>query len=160
MIFENSGTESILPLAISLLILSWLGICAVIDVRTHQVPNGLTLPAIPMAILVAWVTRDLRGEAMDEFLFHLLLLTLPLIVAWCNHLLGGADFKILLVLSLVNPLLVLAAWVGVITYFLGLLILKQRRVIRIVGVPGFALGIGLFMIGQIGILFTHYLSAG
>jgi Flp pilus assembly protein protease CpaA len=159
MIFENPGTGSILPLAISLLILLWLGVCAAIDVRTQQVPNGLTLPAIPLAILAAWMTRELRGETRYEFLFHLVLLTLPLIVAWRNHLLGGADFKILLVLSLVNPLLVVAAWVGVIAYFLGLLITNHRRAIRFAGVPGFTLGIGLFMLGQIGIWFTHYLSA-
>jgi Flp pilus assembly protein protease CpaA len=157
--FDIPGTESILPLTISLLILIWLGACAVFDVRTHQVPNRLTLPAIPMALLAAWLTQDLRGGTWFEFLFHLGFVTLPLFIAWRIHLLGGADLKILLVLTLANPMLFVSAWVGVMLYFFALLIIDHKLPIRFAGVPGFALGIGLFTLGQLGLLFTQHLAA-
>jgi Flp pilus assembly protein protease CpaA len=152
MIFITPGTEFILPLAISLLAVVWLSACTVFDVRTHQVPNGLTLPAIPVALLAAWLTKDNRGETLYESLFHLAILILPLFLAWRSHLLGGADLKILVVLSLIDPLLVIAAWIGVMIYFIGLLVLHRSRPVRFAGTPGFALGIGLFTIGQLGVL--------
>ncbi len=100
-----------------------------------------------------------RGETIDEFLFHLLILTLPLFVAWRMHLLGGADLKILVVLSLANPQLTVAAWIGVMLYFLGLLILWNKRPARFAGVPGFALGIAVFTIGQMVVFFTQHPAA-
>jgi Flp pilus assembly protein protease CpaA len=157
--------NSILPLAISLLAAAWLCVCAIFDARTRQVPNGLTLPAIPLALLAAWLTREGRGETPYEFVFHLVIMTLPLFAAWRSHLLGGADLKILVALTLANPLLVVAAWIGVVIYFVGLLIVSEwryrhskqpnaeppvtrTRPVRFAGVPGFALGIGLFTAGQ------------
>ena len=153
------GTTQILSLAIALLSVLWLGVCAIYDTRTHQVPNYLTLPAIPLAFLAAWLTRASRAETLFEFVFHLCLMSLPLFVAWRNHLLGGADLKILLVLALASPLLVVAAWVGVMLYFIGLLILHRDRPLRFAGVPGFALGTGLFVLGQAAILFVQHLPA-
>jgi Flp pilus assembly protein protease CpaA len=143
-----------------LLAVVWLSACAIIDARTHQVPNWLTLPAIPLAILAAWLARDSRGETLFVFVFHVVMMTLPLFVAWRSHILGGADLKIFLVLTLTNPLLVVAAWVGVMVYFFGLLILHHSRPTRFAGVPGFALGTGLFTIGQLAVLFTQHLAAG
>jgi len=160
MISITPGPESILPFVISLLVVIWLCACAVIDVRTHQVPNWLTMPAIPLACLAAWLTRETRGETISEFLFHLLILTLPLFVAWRMHLLGGADLKILVVLSLANPQFTVAAWVGVMLYFFVLLILRNNRPARFAGVPGFALGIAVFTIGQMVGFFTQHPAAG
>jgi Flp pilus assembly protein protease CpaA len=160
MISITPGPESILHFIISLLVVIWLCACAIIDVRTHQVPNALTLPAIPVACLAAWLTRGTRPESNYEFLFHLVILILPLFVAWRMHLLGGADLKILVVLSLTNPQLTVAAWVGVMLYFLGLLILRNNRPARFAGVPGFALGIGVFTIGQMAVFFTQHPAAG
>jgi Flp pilus assembly protein protease CpaA len=160
MISITPGPESILHFIISLLVVIWLCACAIIDVRTHQVPNALTLPAIPLACLAAWLTRGTRPESNYEFLFHLVILILPLFVAWRMHLLGGADLKILVVLSLTNPQLTVAAWVGVMLYFLGLLILRNNRPARFAGVPGFALGIGVFTIGQMAVFFTQHPAAG
>jgi len=68
----------LLPLAISLLAAAWLGVCAWSDLRTRHVSNGLTLSAIPLAILAAWLTRESRGERLFEFAFHLVVMTLPL----------------------------------------------------------------------------------
>ena len=158
MISATSGNELILFIGISLILMLWLSACAVFDLRSHQVPNWLTLPAIPMAFLAAWLTRQSREDTMFEFLFHLVLIILPLIVAWRNHLLGGADLKILLVLTLTNPVFVVAAWVGVMVYFLGLLIMEHNRPTRFAGVPGFILGIGLFTLVQIGVMFAQHLA--
>jgi Flp pilus assembly protein protease CpaA len=160
MISITPGSESILPLLISLCVVIWLCACAVIDVRTHLVPNALTLPAIPLACLTAWLTRGMGGETIDEFLFHLVILILPLFAAWSKHLLGGADLKILVVLSLANPQLTVAAWVGVMVYFFVLMILRNNRPARFAGVPGFALGIAAFTIGQMAMFFTQHLAAG
>ena len=153
------GTTQILSLSIALLSMLWLGVCAIYDTHTHRVPNWLTLPAIPLALLVAWLTRGSRAETLFEFVFRLFLVILPLFVAWRNHLLGGADLKILVVLALASPLLVVAAWVGVMLYFFALLILHRARPIRFAGVPGFALGTGLFVLGQAAILFVQHLPA-
>jgi Flp pilus assembly protein protease CpaA len=143
------GIKPTLPLAISLLAVAWLGVCAYFDTRTRQVPNWLTLPAIPLALLAAWLTRDSRSETLYQFVFHLVIMTLPLFIAWRYRLLGGADLKILVVLSLVNHLLVLAAWGGVVVYFIGLRLVKRARPVRFAGVPGFALGAGLLSISQV-----------
>ena len=160
MISITPGPESILPFVISLLVVIWLCACAVIDVRTHQVPNWLTMPAIPLACLAAWLTRETRGETISEFLFHLLILTLPLFVAWRMHLLGGADLKILVSVSLANPQLTVAAWIGVMVYFFVLLILRNNCPARFAGVPGFALGIAVFTIGLMVGFFTQHPAAG
>lgn len=130
-------TALILPLATSLLCVVWLSVCGFLDVRTHHVPNWLTVPAIPFALLAAWLTRESRIETIYEFVFHLMIMTLHLIVTWCCHLLGVADLKILMVLTLVKPLLVVAAWIGVVVYFIGLLVLHHNRPIRFAGMPGF-----------------------
>jgi Flp pilus assembly protein protease CpaA len=145
MIFD----AQLLPHAISLLTVGWLGVCAYYDARSRHVPNWLTLSAIPLAILAAWLTRESRSETLYEFGFHLVIMTLPLFIAWHYRLLGGADLKILVVLSLVNPLLVLAAWAGVVVYFIGLRLVKQARPDRFAGVPGFALGAGLLAVSQV-----------
>ena len=158
MTFAMPGIAPLLPLAISLLAVAWLGVCAFFDTRTRQVSNWLTLPAIPLALLAAWLTRDSRGETLYEFAFHLVIMTLPLFVAWRYHLLGGADLKILVVLTLANPLLVVAAWIGVVVYFVGLLVVHRSRPARFAGVPGFALGAGLFTAGQVALVFIQRLA--
>lgn len=149
----------ILPIAISLLAVAWLGVCAFFDARTRQVSNWLTLPAIPLALVAAWLTRESRGETPYEFVFHLAIMTLPLILAWRYRILGGADLKILIALTLANPLLVVAAWIGVVIYFVGLLIIRRSRPVRFAGVPGFALGAGLFTVGQVAMIFVQRLAA-
>ena len=172
MTYAMPGTT---PLIISLLAVGWLGVCAIFDARTRQVPNGLTLPAIPLAILAAWLTRDSRGETLYEFVFHLAIMTLPLFVAWRSHLLGGADLKILLALTLANPLLVVAAWIGVVIYFVGLIVIGEwryrrskqpnaeppsarSRPVRFAGVPGFALCAGLFTAAQAAVTLLQRLA--
>jgi Flp pilus assembly protein protease CpaA len=173
MLYITPGTT---PLVISLLTTVWLGVCAILDARTRHVPNWLTLPAIPLALLAAWLTRSSRSETLYEFVFHLVIITLPLFVAWRYRVLGGADLKILVVLTLANPLLVVAAWLGVVIYVVGLLItgewrsrrpiqqnsdlpFARSRPIRFAGVPGFALGAGLFTAGQVALVFVQRLAA-
>ncbi len=145
----------ILSLAISSLSVAWLAVCAISDLRNHQVSNWLTLPALPLAFLAAWLTRDSRGESLYVFVFHLAIVILPLFAAWRSYLLGGADLKIMLVLTLANPLLVVSAWMGVLVYFAGLFIISHSRPARFPGVPGFALGAGLLTAGQIALAFAQ-----
>ena len=159
MIDIGSGTEITLPLGISLVTLAWLSLCAIFDVRTLKVPNWLTLPAIPIAIALSWFAREIRSETMYQSLFHLVILIVPLILAWRIHLLGGADLKIMVVLALIDPRLFLAAWVGAIMYFFETSILHHDRPNHFAGVPGFALGIGLLTIGQVVVLFDLHPSA-
>jgi Flp pilus assembly protein protease CpaA len=147
-----------ITLAISFLVVAWLSICAVFDIRTRHVPNLLTLSPIPLALLAAWLTRESRSETPYELVFHLVILMVPLFAAWRSHLLGGADLKIMLVLTLANPLLVVAAWIGVVVFFVGLLIVHRSRPTSFAGVPGFALGVGLFTICQIAMLFNPFLA--
>jgi Flp pilus assembly protein protease CpaA len=166
----------ILSITTSLLAVTWLGMCAIFDIRTRQVPNWLTLPAIPLALVAAWLARENRGETPYEFVFHLVIMTLPLFVAWRYRVLGGADLKILVVLTLANPLLLLAAWIGVVIYFVGLLIAGEwrsrqanqqnsdlpfahSRPSHFAGVPGFALGAGLFTAGQVALVLVQRLAA-
>ena len=149
-----------ITLAVSLLAVTWLCLCAWSDLRTRRVSNGLTLPAI----LLALAYRLIAGIPNEE-IFILVVVLLPLLPAWRNHLLGGADLKILLALALANPVLVAAAWIGVLLYFIGLLVFGEwryrrsnhqnseplfahSRPVRFAGVPGFALGAALFTAGQ------------
>jgi Flp pilus assembly protein protease CpaA len=150
---------SFLPLVISLLCLLWLSLCAFFDLRTRHIPNWLTLPAIPLAMLVTWLVRPAGIDRLEAYLFQLAVLVLTLLIAWRNHLLGGADLKILVALSLVNPWLLVAAWIGVVLYFIGMLFLASHRATRFAGVPGFALGIGLFSLGQLTLFLTRNLAA-
>jgi len=146
-------------LVVSLLAVAWLSVCAFSDIRTRQVSNWLTLPAIPLALLAAGLTRERRGETLYEFVFRLVITPLPLFLAWRYRILGGADLKILVVLTLANPLLVVGAWIGVVIYFAGLFIIRRSRPVRFAGVPGFALGAGLFTVGQVAMIFVQRLAA-
>jgi len=159
MIDMASGTEITLTLGISLVTLAWLSICAIFDARTQKVTNWLTLPAIPMAISAAWLTRESRSETIYSSLFHLVILVVSLLLAWRIHLVGGADLKILVVLALVGTQYFLAAWIGALMYFFTLSVLLHNRPKHFAGVPGFALGIGLLTIRQILVLCPLHLSA-
>jgi Flp pilus assembly protein protease CpaA len=159
MILRDPTTLSMLPPTTLLLCLLWLSLCAYFDLRTRHIPNWLTLPAIPLAIMAAWLVRSAETDQVNEYLFQLGFLSLSLLIAWRYHLLGGADLKILLTLSLASPWLLVAAWMGVVLYFIGLAILAKKRSARFAGVPGFALGIGIFCLGQLALFLTQHLAA-
>lgn len=148
--------ETYLSLAISMVSVLWLAACAWFDLRTRRVPNWLTLPAIPLALMASWLVRGGSAESPGGFLLRLVVLILPLFIAWRRHLLGGADLKILLALSLVDPRLPVAAWMGALLYFVGLLVFEKGRALRFAGVPGFALGTGLLALGQLALILTQY----
>jgi Flp pilus assembly protein protease CpaA len=156
MILRDPTTLSMLPPATLLLCLLWLSLCAYFDLRTRHIPNWLTLPAIPLALMASWLVRGGSAESPGGFLLRLVVLILPLFIAWRHHLLGGADLKILLALSLVDPRLPVAAWMGALLYFVGLLVFKKGRALRFAGVPGFALGTGLLALGQLALILTQY----
>jgi Flp pilus assembly protein protease CpaA len=159
MLLTEPAHEAYLPLAISLASVVWLGACAWFDLRTRRVPNWLTLPAIPLALAASWLAHRNPAESPARFLVQMGFVILPLIIAWYQHLLGGADLKILLALSLADPRLPVAAWMGAVLYFSGLLILQNSRTSSFAGVPGFALGAGVFALAQLALVLSQALVA-
>jgi Flp pilus assembly protein protease CpaA len=155
MLLIEPSHKALLPLAISLASVVWLGACAWFDLRTHRVPNWLTLPAMPLALVATWLAQRGSAESLGRFLLQLAILVLPLFIAWHYQLLGGADLKILVVLSLADPRLPVAAWMGALLYFVGLLACQKGRSPQFAGVPGFALGAGLLALGQLALFLTH-----
>lgn len=158
--FQIDPTRTLLlHMLISLASVLWLSACSYCDLRARRIPNWLTLPALPLAILAAYLLRP-SAERPGEYLFRLLLLILPIFMAWQQQLLGGADLKVLLVLGLLNPWLLIAAWAGVVLYYFALVILHSQHLPRFAGVPGFALGAGLFCLGQLVLSISQQLAAG
>lgn len=91
-----------------LVILAWLAVCAVWDGHSREVPNWLTLPAIPIALTVA----VLHGQQWNAVLgIGLLMGYLGL---WHAGAVGGADAKIGLALTLFSPALGYAALAGLV----------------------------------------------
>lgn len=128
----------------SLLATLWLFVCAIFDQRSRHVSNGLTLPAI----LLALAFRMIQGASGDQTL-QLIVMIVPMYLAWQKGLLGGADFKMLFALALLGPGLVVAAWGGVALYLFGRLVLRRVRRMRFAGAPGFAFGVALLTAYQV-----------
>ena len=86
----------------------WLGVCALWDLRTRTVPNILTLPVLVLAGLwrFLWEKEATLGWA--------LLLALAWFGLWVLGAVGGADAKIALALSLLDPGWGYAAMVGLV----------------------------------------------
>lgn len=122
----------------------WLLICATVDQRFRRVSNWLTLPMVVLAL----VYRLFLGLAGNEAL-QLVVIILPMFLAWQKGLLGGADFKILTALALLGPELVIAAWSGVALFVIGRIVLRRVRAVRFAGAPGFAFGVALLTSYQV-----------
>lgn len=96
---------------LSIAVLLWLGVCAAWDWKTRTVPNVLTLPALGVALMVR--------VALGHWQFLAVLLIAGYLWLWRTGVLGGADAKIGLVLTLLSPVWGYLALVGVV--MLGLL---------------------------------------
>jgi Flp pilus assembly protein protease CpaA len=83
----------ILTVVLKLLLTVYLVVAAVLDFRTRQVPNWLTLPAL-VAVAV-WRVWQLQ--------FVFLLFWAGCVAAWLLNVLGGGDVKLLMVLFGVFP---------------------------------------------------------
>lgn len=85
-----------------LVLLAWLAVCAAQDWRSREVSNWLTLPPLAAGLIYTAVQGWER------------LLLFGLVVSVCSVLfrlggMGGADVKILAVLSAFSPLMLMAA---------------------------------------------------
>jgi prepilin peptidase CpaA len=113
------------------LILIFLTICALYDVRRREVPGWLVLPA--MAISLVW-----RVYHQDDWLaWGLALGTLLLTLI---GLLPGGDMHGLITLALLSPRWYVAAWLGAgVTWLIWWIVRHERR---IPGYVGFLVGVG------------------
>lgn len=98
--------------------LIWLGVCAMYDLRTREVPDRLTLPAAALALtwrLVSpdgWLPWALAGATVA--------LTL-------TGVLPGGDMKGLTALALLDPRLYLLAWLGAAMVYLFWRLARRER---------------------------------
>jgi Flp pilus assembly protein protease CpaA len=117
-----------------LTVLAWLALCAWCDLRSRQIANWLTLPALGLALLVR-----LAGLAPGPPGL-VLIITLFAAAGWWRGWVGGADLKVTAALAALNPHLALWAWGGALLYRLGLG-LARRPARRLPGLVGFLLGV-------------------
>ncbi len=118
------------------LILLWLAVCAVFDLRRREVPDWLTLPAVVLALVWrlihpgGWLPWALAGVTV--------VLTLA-------GVLPGGDMKGLVALALFDPSLYLLAWLGAGLMYLLWRVLHRER--RMPGYVGFVMGaVGWWML--------------
>jgi Flp pilus assembly protein protease CpaA len=117
------------------LILIFLTICAIYDVRRREVPGWLILPA--MVASLAWRI----GQPDDRLAWGLALGTITLTLL---GLLPGGDMQGLITLALLSPRWYFAAWLGAgITWLIWWVVRHERR---IPGYIGFLVGVGASMI--------------
>ena len=111
------------------MILLWLLVCARHDLRTREVPDWLTLPAVGLALVYrlltpeGWLPWALAGGSV--------LLTLA-------GALPGGDMKGLVAMALFDPRLYLLAWLGAGVVYLLWRVLRRER--RMPGYVGFVVG--------------------
>lgn len=111
------------------MILLWLLVCARHDLRTREVPDWLTLPAVGLGLVWrivypdGWQPWALAGVSV--------LLTLA-------GALPGGDMKGLVAMALFDPRLYLLAWLGAVVVYLLWRVLRRER--RMPGYVGFVVG--------------------
>jgi len=111
------------------LILLWLAVCAVFDLRRREVPDGLTLPAVALALVYRLLTPE------DWLPWVLAGATVLLTLA---GVLPGGDMKGLAAMALFDPRLYLLAWLGAgAVYLLWRILLRERWM---PGYVGFVVG--------------------
>jgi Flp pilus assembly protein protease CpaA len=88
--------------------LIFLGIASIYDLRERRVPNRITLFFGASGIAIGILT----GHIINEWMLHLFALTTLLLayVLYRNGVLGGADLKTLLVISIISPGLEFTVW--------------------------------------------------
>lgn len=101
----------------ALIIVIYLVIVALVDMRTNRVPNWLTLP--PMAALL--VLRAWRGEGLI-----LLAYWAPAFVLWLINVAGGGDIKLLMVELALWPSPWFVAVAGATVALVGTVVLLSR----------------------------------
>ncbi|MBN2990450.1 prepilin peptidase [Pseudomonas cedrina subsp. fulgida] len=113
-------------------ILIWLGLCALQDMRQRQIANGLTLGVALLALIyLAWVGATWLGAPASEggWAFAVaLLLTLP---GYALGRFGAGDVKLLAALALASSLdALLWSLIGAAVAQSGWLLIGQRLSVR------------------------------
>lgn len=112
-----------------IVILLWLVVCAVFDLRRREVPDGLTLPAVVLAL--GWQVVHPGGWLPWALAGMTVVLTM-------TGILPGGDMKGLVAMALLDPSLYLLAWLGAgIVYLLWRFLRRERRM---PGYVGFVVG--------------------
>ncbi len=111
------------------LILLWLSVCAAFDLRRREVPDGLTLPAVVLALVYRLLMPG------DWLPWALGVVTVAMTLA---GLLPGGDMKGLVAMALFDPRLYLLAWLGAGAVYLLWWLLRRER--RMPGYVGFVVG--------------------
>lgn len=97
---------------------TWLGTCAVHDLRKREVPDWLTLPALALAL--GW--RLVHPDGWLSWALVVATITLTLM-----DILPGGDMKGLAAMALLDPRLYLLAWLGVwVVYLVWRLVRRER----------------------------------
>jgi prepilin peptidase CpaA len=122
-------------MSIRILILFWLAVCAVFDLRRREVPDWLTLPVLAAGL----VWRVLHPDGWLAWALAGGMVALTLI-----NVLPGGDMKGLAALALIDPRLYLAAWLGAGGVYLVWRLV--RRECSMPGYVGFLVGVAGWMI--------------
>lgn len=117
-------------------LLAWLAVCAWLDWRYRQVPNALTLPVIGIALIFR-----LAGTSTSPT-WLIGGLCLLVVTGWAFKVVGGADTKATIALSLLDPRLAVWAWAGACLWFTVLFTVTRGRQspYRLPGFMGFLIG--------------------
>ena len=107
------------PTTAHLLLVLWLAPCALYDLRRRRIPNWLTLPALPLALVWAW--------GHGAFVLALTVLAASLLAFHFGGL-GGADGKLATVQAAVAPPALLASGLLLFATFLALRLRGVREV--------------------------------
>ena len=126
--------------------LIWLSVCSWLDWKTRQVPNWLTIPVLFLALLMR-----LSGQAVGPWQSALSICVLVLGLWAAGVGIGGADAKITAALALFDPALAAWAWMGVVSWYLAVLLVTfgRQRPYKLPGVVGFLLGILIYLTWRI-----------
>jgi len=136
-----STSSSWIELILTTLVCSWLTVCAVLDCRSHQVSNWLTLPVMVLSLMYRFEKFTL------PFAMVIALFTGLLFLGWRKQLLGGADLKALIALLLFDPALITWAAIGLLVSYLGLRAVKGRQAARkMPAFCGFALASYIYLL--------------
>jgi prepilin peptidase CpaA len=121
---------------VNLIVLLWLALCTVFDLKRREVPDWLTLPVL--AGMLVW-----RALHPGDWL-HWALAAATVILTLLGVLPGG-DMKGLAGMALYDPRLYLAAWLGAGVVYLFWRVVRRER--RMPGYVGFLLGAVIWVIG-------------
>lgn len=133
-----------MPDFVLILLILWLVICAVLDFRTNEVSNWLTLPPLALA-LIARIAGVLTTPWWNIGIVWLLA-----VILWRRGALGGADAKAWMLFAMLGNSVLWVAYFGLVIWYASttwaLKYLGFDGKPRLPGFPGYLLGMGSAML--------------